>query len=81
VDQRVAVVHDNQRIQWVARGPVEWWVVKIERNNSVDDGNGGFVFYPGHDTTAPLDFDGQNIIKYSIATPSGVMDPHIIPMP
>ncbi len=81
VDQPVAVVHSNQQIQWVASSPVDFWVVKVERNDSVFDQDGGYVFYPGNDTTAPLEFNGQDIIKYSVATPSGVLDPHIIPMP
>jgi len=81
VNHSVAVVHNNQPIQWAPTGPLEWWVVKIEPNDSVDDGKGGYVFYPGHQTTAPLEFGGADIIKYTVATPTGVLDPHIIPMP
>jgi hypothetical protein len=80
VDKPVVVVNSHQQIRWVAP-PGEYWVVKVEPNNSIFDANRGYVFHPGNDTTASVEFTTADIIKYSVATTSGVIDPHILPMP
>jgi hypothetical protein len=81
VDHPVAVVPDSQQIQWIADASFKFWVVKVEQNSSVSDGHGGYAFSPANNTTAPIKYNGPNIIKYSVATDTGVLDPHIIPMP
>jgi hypothetical protein len=89
VDPSTATVHAGDTIQWKCSGcdVGDWWIVKVEPNDSVHDASGQFVFYPAHstnpahDTTAPVVYTGPNIIKYTVATEGGVLDPHIIPMP
>jgi hypothetical protein len=81
VDHPVLFVTSGTQVSWECEqcGPDDYWVVLIQGKSPFTKGQK--VFTPEKPSGQIDTVKEVSLVKYTLATKWGVLDPHIIPMP